>query len=132
MLRKFFSAFPFVFGGVAASTFALFSHPTPTAIDASLLRERVSQSLLQHAEAGTSAKSAETPAVPEFPALEGSAPDVDLAAFQRDTDGDGLPDFTESFYDTDARNPDTDGDSYLDGEEVRHGYSPLGLGKLEP
>lgn len=42
----------------------------------------------------------------------------------QDTDGDGLSDIDESFYDTDFDNPDTDGDGYLDGEEVASGYNP--------
>ncbi len=42
----------------------------------------------------------------------------------QDTDGDGLSDTEESFYDTDFNNPDTDGDGYLDGEEVASGYNP--------
>ena len=43
-----------------------------------------------------------------------------------DTDSDGLTDVEESLYGTDARNPDSDGDSFLDGNEVFHRYSPLG------
>lgn len=127
MLRKFFSAFPFVFGGVAASTLVLFSQPVSTAPDTLLLRERVSQALVEHTEG----EGVPVAPLPEFPALEGGVTNPNLEIFQRDTDADGLPDFAESFYGTDARNPDTDGDSYLDGEEIRYGYSPLGLGKLE-
>jgi hypothetical protein len=41
-----------------------------------------------------------------------------------DTDGDGLSDTEESFYDTNLNDPDTDGDGYLDGEEVASGYNP--------
>ncbi len=41
-----------------------------------------------------------------------------------DTDGDGLSDAEESFYNTNLNNPDTDGDGYLDGEEVASGYDP--------
>ena len=33
-------------------------------------------------------------------------------------------------YNTDPLNPDTDGDTYLDGEEVKGGYNPNGSGKL--
>ncbi len=48
-----------------------------------------------------------------------------------DTDRDGLNDFDEvRVYLTDPNNPDTDGDSFLDGEEVTHGYDPKGPGKL--
>jgi hypothetical protein len=48
-----------------------------------------------------------------------------------DLDGDTLTGAEERFYDTDPKNPDTDGDSYKDGEEVRNGYNPLGPGKLD-
>jgi len=44
-----------------------------------------------------------------------------------DTDSDGLTDIEELLYGTDARNPDTDGDSFLDGNEVYHRYDPLGF-----
>lgn len=47
-----------------------------------------------------------------------------------DTDADGLSDDMERYYGTDINNPDTDADSYLDGEEVANGYNPLGDGKL--
>lgn len=50
---------------------------------------------------------------------------------QIDSDGDGLFDFNEvKVYFTDPLNPDTDGDSFLDGEEVLKGYNPKGEGKL--
>lgn len=42
-----------------------------------------------------------------------------------DTDSDGLTDIEERLYGTDFRNPDTDGDSFIDGNEVFHGYNPL-------
>ncbi|MFA6253103.1 MAG: L,D-transpeptidase family protein [Patescibacteria group bacterium] len=43
-----------------------------------------------------------------------------------DTDNDSLTDEQElSIYFTDPKNPDTDGDGYLDGEEIKNGYSPL-------
>lgn len=42
-----------------------------------------------------------------------------------DSDNDGLPDKEEvKIYQTDPLNPDTDGDSYKDGEEVYAGYNP--------
>lgn len=48
-----------------------------------------------------------------------------------DTDSDGLGDREEvEVYDTDPRNPDTDGDTYLDGQEVAGGYNPNGEGRL--
>lgn len=45
----------------------------------------------------------------------------------KDTDSDGLTDGEEKLYGTDARNPDSDADSFLDGNEVFHRYDPLGL-----
>jgi hypothetical protein len=47
-----------------------------------------------------------------------------------DTDNDGLSNSEEKKYGTDPKNPDTDGDSYLDGQEVEAGYNPNGEGKL--
>ncbi|EKD43234.1 MAG: hypothetical protein ACD_72C00399G0001 [uncultured bacterium] len=48
-----------------------------------------------------------------------------------DTDSDDLNDYDEVvIWKTDSLNPDTDGDGYKDGEEVKNGYSPLGPGKL--
>ncbi|OGH90839.1 MAG: hypothetical protein A2479_03105 [Candidatus Magasanikbacteria bacterium RIFOXYC2_FULL_39_8] len=41
-----------------------------------------------------------------------------------DSDNDGLSDADEALYYTDSNNPDTDGDTYTDGIEVKHGYSP--------
>ena len=48
-----------------------------------------------------------------------------------DTDTDGLSDFDEvKLYQTDPLNSDTDGDSFLDGDEIVNGYNPKGEGKL--
>lgn len=48
-----------------------------------------------------------------------------------DTDADGLSDREEAVvYKTDPLNPDTDGDTYKDGDEVRNGYDPNGPGRL--
>lgn len=48
-----------------------------------------------------------------------------------DTDDDDLFDREEAeVYKTDPLNPDTDGDGYLDGAEVKNGYNPNGAGKL--
>jgi hypothetical protein len=42
-----------------------------------------------------------------------------------------LTDFEEvNKYGTSPTNKDTDGDGFLDGEEVSHGYNPNGPGKL--
>ncbi len=48
-----------------------------------------------------------------------------------DTDSDGLGDREEvKVYGTDPRDSDTDGDTFLDGQEVAGGYNPNGDGKL--
>jgi len=41
-----------------------------------------------------------------------------------DHDFDGLADWEEEIHKTDPNNPDTDGDGYLDGEEVASGFDP--------
>lgn len=48
-----------------------------------------------------------------------------------DVDNDGLTNAEETLYGTDPNNPDTDGDGYKDGEEVKNGYNPLGAGQLD-
>jgi lipoprotein-anchoring transpeptidase ErfK/SrfK len=47
------------------------------------------------------------------------------AAEVADTDQDGLVDSLELKLGTDPDNPDTDNDTYKDGEEVSNGYNPL-------
>ncbi len=47
-----------------------------------------------------------------------------------DSNQDGLSDYLEKYYGTDPNNPDTDGDGYLDGEEIENGFDPLGSGSL--
>lgn len=42
-----------------------------------------------------------------------------------DTDKDGLTNREESYWNTNFQNPDTDGDGFLDGEEVSSGHDPL-------
>jgi len=48
----------------------------------------------------------------------------------KDTDSDGSTDAEELLYGTDYRNADTDGDSFLDGNEVFHRYNPNGPAPL--
>lgn len=47
-----------------------------------------------------------------------------MSIFQ-DSDQDGLSNEEEKLYGTDPNNPDTDGDGYSDGVEVKSGYDPL-------
>ena len=42
-----------------------------------------------------------------------------------DVDKDGLTNRDESYWNTDFQNPDSDGDGFLDGEEVSSGHDPL-------
>jgi hypothetical protein len=53
------------------------------------------------------------------------AEDNDTKSIFLDSDQDGLSDEEEKLYGTNPANPDTDGDSYSDGTEVRSGYDPL-------
>lgn len=49
-----------------------------------------------------------------------------------DTDGDGLSDEEEeNVWGTDPNNFDTDGDGFGDGDEILHGFDPLGDGMLD-
>jgi len=48
-----------------------------------------------------------------------------------DTDKDGLSDDLETKFKTDPNNPDTDGDSFKDGQEVDWGYDPLAPNKAK-
>ncbi len=49
-----------------------------------------------------------------------------------DADSDGLSNKLEkTIYFTDPLNPDTDGDGYLDGDEVKNGFNPRGPGRLQ-
>jgi hypothetical protein len=50
----------------------------------------------------------------------------------KDSDGDGLTDVEEELYQTDKNKPDTDIDGYVDGQELKAGYSPKAINaKLE-
>lgn len=48
-----------------------------------------------------------------------------------DPDNDDLTNLQEFTYGTDPKNPDTDKDGYLDGQEVKDGYNPTGPGRLK-
>ena len=48
--------------------------------------------------------------------------------YSKDNDNDGLTNQEESYWNTDMENPDTDGDGFVDGEEVASGHNPLVAG----
>ena len=54
----------------------------------------------------------------------------DEVSIYSDNDEDGLGYVQEIYYGTDFNNPDTDGDGYLDGDETKNGYNPLGEDNL--
>lgn len=57
--------------------------------------------------------------------------EIGTGIYQVDTDNDGLSDGDEVIiWKSDPLNPDTDKDTYQDGQEVKFGYNPLGPGKL--
>ncbi len=53
-----------------------------------------------------------------------------LAVDNTDTDGDKLPNRIETYLQTDALKSDTDGDTFLDGNELALGYSPLNTSRV--
>jgi len=55
-------------------------------------------------------------------------PITELEALPNDTDSDGLDDSDESYWNTDFQNPDSDGDGFLDGEEVLSRHDPTVAG----
>jgi len=62
--------------------------------------------------------------------LFGYSVGLDTDEFIEDDDEDELYTVWENMFGTDPDNPDSDGDSYKDGQEVRSGYNPKGQGKL--
>lgn len=72
---------------------------------------------------GESAPSNEAMAtIPALPAPEAPKPTFPPGGL--DTDSDGLTDAEETVYGTNIQRPDSDGDRFLDGNEVFHLYNP--------
>lgn len=69
-------------------------------------------------------------AAEEKPVEEKKAPPPAPPAEKVDGDVDGLDDSQENFYGTDVWNPDSDGDGFTDGQEVKNGMNPAGPGAL--
>ncbi|MBI4281247.1 hypothetical protein HY625_00315 [Candidatus Uhrbacteria bacterium] len=68
---------------------------------------------------------AETPTPPPAEPVP-ATPTVKEIVGSLDTDQDGLTDVEEAIYTTDPKKADTDGDGYLDGQEVQNLYNPSG------
>lgn len=71
---------------------------------------------------------------PKTKAVNAELTDDLLASYvAKDTDSDGLPDWQEALYGTDANKADTDGDGISDGEAVRKGLlTPTALSSQLP
>lgn len=68
------------------------------------------------------------PPVTPPPTAVVTSPFPEVARPGTDSDSDGLTDIEEQMiYGTDPRLPDTDGDGFLDGNEVFHLYNPTGI-----
>lgn len=64
---------------------------------------------------------------------QGTSPKITLNQVERekmalDSDSDGLKNWEEIIFQTDSKNPDTDGDGTKDGDEVKIGRNPLKKG----
>jgi len=55
----------------------------------------------------------------------------DAGDAQLDSDNDGLNNFLEFQFGVNPNDPDSDGDGYFDGEEIRKGYNPNGTGRID-
>jgi len=97
----------------------------------------IEESLLAQENLGTITESA-TPVILDRPAdsdgdglSDAQEEELGTNRLAIDSDDDGLTDKDEvQIYNTNPLDPDTDGDTYLDGQEVKSGYNPNGAGKL--
>lgn len=102
-------------GGYFAYTRIMEEQAMREEAEAALIAEQAAQ---EAAEAARAAREAEEAAAAALAAAEPTP--------GTDTDSDGLTDIEERLYGTDERDPDSDEDTFLDGNEVFHGYHPLG------
>lgn len=71
---------------------------------------------------GTSSETTQTPSSGQL--SEGELGGQNVVNPTGDDDGDGLTNADEALWGTDTKNPDTDGDNFLDGEEVKANFNP--------
>ncbi len=81
----------------------------------------ISLGLVGVAVASNFSTSPKNTAVTDTPKLKAVLADNQIV----DSDNDNLADWEETLWNTDANNPDTDGDGTKDGEEVKIGRNPL-------
>ncbi len=95
-------------------------------LDNSVISERTYRyRIIALNQSGESAPSPEAlAAVQSLPPPPPEQPKLPPAGL--DTDSDGLADLEEALFGTEPRNPDTDLDGFLDGNEVFHLYNPNG------
>ena len=124
--RKFvllLTAFVLLIGIVGGGWYVLYGRTTPSTVVTKSSTVNLSQTPVVVSEPKPVSKPEPTPTpVPE------PAPVSPFATVLRsgpDSDSDGLSDLEETdVYRTDPHRPDTDGDGFLDGNEVFHRYSP--------
>lgn len=105
-------------GGVSYGAYVLIDNANKAA-------EKAQQEASAAAAALAAQKAAEAAAAEKAAAEAAKAAATPVPG--KDTDTDGLTDVEELLYGTNFRDPDTDADTFLDGNEVFHGYHPLGL-----
>ncbi len=109
---------------VPLSTESVLSSSTESSLDTSTTLGSASSSPDALTAASSSLASDQTIAAPET-ALPSAAPLATVAGV--DTDSDGLSDLEEELFGTNAQKPDTNENTYLDGNEIRAGYDPASV-----
>lgn len=106
-----------VIAGIAYGAYRLIENANQAA-------EEAQQRAQDAADALAAQKAAEEAAAQR--AVEEAAKAAAIPVPGKDTDSDGLTDVEELLYGTNFRDPDSDEDTFLDGNEVFHRYHPLG------